>query len=104
MNTSVPQIASCINSERWKLSSYACRLLKSCNLNELHFQLALSTPPEMTLTNMKHTKKLFTERGRVLSIFHGNGVLNPIKDEIAIESEVFYSRHRGSHCRAHRNY
>ena len=40
----------------------ACRLLKSCNLSEMHFQLALSTTTNMTLDDMRATlKKLFAE-------------------------------------------
>lgn len=40
----------------------ACRLIKSCNLNDVHFQLALSTTQEMTFETMRGTlKKLFAE-------------------------------------------
>lgn len=42
----------------------ACRLIKSCNLNEMHFKLALSTTTEMTFENMRTTlKRLFVESG-----------------------------------------
>ena len=40
----------------------ACRLVKSCNLNEVHFQLALSTVSQMTFESMRNTlKKLFID-------------------------------------------
>ena len=40
----------------------ACRLLKSCSLSDMHFQLALSTVPNMTFEDMRCTlKKLFVE-------------------------------------------
>ena len=40
----------------------ACRLLKSCALSDMHFQLALSTVPNMTFEDMRCTlKKLFVE-------------------------------------------
>ena len=40
----------------------ACRLLKSCNLSDVYFQLALSTTSEMTFEAMRSTlKKLFTD-------------------------------------------
>ena len=42
----------------------ACRLLKSCNLNDVYFQLALSTTREMTFEAMRATlKKLFSDSG-----------------------------------------
>ena len=38
----------------------ACRLIRSCNLSEVHFQLALSTVANMTFEDMRKTlKKLF---------------------------------------------
>ena len=44
----------------------ACRLLKSCNLNNVLFQLALSTTKEMTFENMRATlKRLFADKGVV---------------------------------------
>ena len=46
----------------------ACRLIKSCNLTEMHFQLALSTTPKMTFEDMRCTlKKLFAENGKMLT-------------------------------------
>jgi len=42
----------------------ACRLLKSCNLSDVYFQLALSTTTQMTFEAMRATlKKLFTDTG-----------------------------------------
>ena len=44
----------------------ACRLIKSCNLGEMQFQLALSTVPNMTFEDMRMTlKKLFSDIGEV---------------------------------------
>ena len=46
----------------------ACRLLKSCNLSDVHFQLALSTTSTMTFKNMRKTlKRLFTENIHLLT-------------------------------------
>ena len=43
-----------------------CRLLKGCNLNDVLFQLALSTTKEMTFENMRATlKRLFADKGVV---------------------------------------
>ena len=50
----------------------ACRLIKSCNLSDMHFQLALSTTPKMTFEDMRQTlKKIFAENGKMLSGSHG---------------------------------
>ena len=47
-------------------SVLACRLLKSANLSDVHFQLALSTTGEITLENMRKTlKRLFSDGGIV---------------------------------------
>ena len=49
----------------------ACRLIKSCNLSEVHFQLALSTTPTMTFEAMRNTlKKLFAECGNGVNLDH----------------------------------
>ena len=40
----------------------ACRLIKSCNLSEVHFKLCLSTVPKMTFEDMRKTlKKIFSD-------------------------------------------
>ena len=40
----------------------ACRLIKSCNLSEVHFKLCLSTVPKMTFEDMRRTlKKIFSD-------------------------------------------
>ena len=50
----------------------ACRLLKSCGLSDMHFQLALSTTAKMTFENMRATlKKLFAESGHLLTSSEG---------------------------------
>ena len=51
----------------------ACRLIKSCNLSEMHFQLALSTTPKMTFEDMRNTlKKLFAECGNKIACVTNN--------------------------------
>ena len=56
----------------------ACRLIKSCNLGEMQFQLALSTVPNMTFEDMRMTlKKLFSDIGEV------GAVSNNIENKLA---------------------
>ena len=63
----------------------ACRLLKSCNLSDVHFQLALSTTPSLTFDNMRTTlKKLFSEKGQILTV-EASG------ETVKIENEAFYT-------------
>ena len=55
----------------------ACRLIKSCNLSDIHFQLALSTTPQMTFEDMRTTlKKLFAENGQMLTVSQGNDAVS----------------------------
>jgi hypothetical protein len=64
----------------------ACRLLKSCNLSDMHFQLALSTTQNMTFEAMRSTlKKLFSENGGC-----GGATAEPVP-AIKLENDVFYS-------------
>lgn len=76
----------------------ACRLLKSCGLSDVHFQLALSTTPKMTFEDMRATlKKLFAESGHLLT---GEAAGSPeiVKVEPVLENEALYgssSRARG---------
>lgn len=35
----------------------ACRLLKNCNINDIHFQLVLSATPEITFDEMRQILK-----------------------------------------------
>ena len=90
----------------------ACRLLKSCGLSDMHFQLALSTVPDMTFENMRNTlKKLFAENSKMLvgksaSSDESKTVVKvePHSDEGA-EGEAFYassSRGRGWYGRRSR--
>lgn len=65
-----------------------CRLLKSYNLNEIHFQLALSITQEMTFNNMRHIKKIFAESGGVLTSSGSESVMNPIEEPV-FEGKVF---------------
>ena len=65
----------------------ACRLLKSCNLSDVQFQLALSTTTEMNFEAMRETlKKLFTDIGGRAIIGNGAEMCN-VKCEPA---EAFY--------------
>ena len=65
----------------------ACRLLKSCNLSDVQFQLALSTTTEMNFESMRETlKKLFTDIGGRAIIGNGAEMCN-VKCEPA---EAFY--------------
>ena len=62
----------------------ACRLLKSCSLDEVNFKLALSTTAILTFENMRETlKRLFTENSS--SIKNGSESV-----EIKVESDAFY--------------
>ena len=68
----------------------ACRLLKSCNLSDVHFQLALSTTSEMSFESMRATlKKLFTDIGgrAIVSSASDTGNSSNIKCEPA---DAFY--------------
>ena len=72
----------------------ACRLIKSCNLSEMHFQLALSTTPKMSFEDMRNTlKRLFAESGNNIS--SNSETAMPVKVENVksepIQSEAFYS-------------
>ena len=70
----------------------ACRLVKSCNLSDIHFQLALSTTPEMTFMNMRHTlKRLFTECG-VLATPGSDFTKVWVKNEPENEMEALYNQ------------
>ena len=79
----------------------ACRLIKSCNLSEMHFQLALSTTSEMTFENMRTTlKRLFSEgrSGGVPSANVGSGSIqvDSIKSEPFV-SDALYSNWIGKY-------
>ena len=68
----------------------ACRLLKSCSLSEVHFQLALSTCPKLSFENMRDTlKKLFSENSHFLT-----GTDNS-SDFLKVENDVMYTSTRG---------
>ena len=68
----------------------ACRLLKSCNLSDMHFQLALSTTPKMTFEDMRCTlKRLLSEGGSTLSSACGTSSTVNIKSE-NFPCETFY--------------
>jgi len=64
----------------------ACRLLKSCALSDVHFQLALSTTAVLTFENMRATlKKLFTDS----SPSKTEGASHAV---VKVENDVFYGR------------
>ena len=75
----------------------ACRLIKSCNLSEMHFQLALSTTSEMTFENMRTTlKRLFSE-GRsggvpFANVGSGSIQVDSIKSEPFVSDELYSNR------------
>ena len=77
----------------------ACRLLKSCNLNDVLFQLALSTTKEMTFENMRATlKRLFADKGVVdVPVSKAKGdylITSPPAHSVMIKeepSDAFYS-------------
>lgn len=73
----------------------ACRLLKSCGLSDMHFQLALSTTSTMTFEEMRKTlKKLFAENGHLLT-----GEYDASREDVKVDpvfnKEAFYSTSRG---------
>ena len=77
----------------------ACRLLKSCNLSEVHFQLALSTTKNMTFDDMRATlKKLFTDVGAGKTIDTADDMPSKVKLE---PSDTFFGQasRRGSRGR-----
>jgi len=75
----------------------ACRLLKSCDLSDVHFQMALSTCDTLTFENMRKTlKRLFAENNHLLT-----------GDSVKIENDAFYGnsfRGRGFNRRGRGDY
>ena len=62
----------------------ACRLIKSCNFNEVQFQLALLTVIQMTFEEMHKTlKKLFSQSSGVPSFQSSleNVKIEPVNEE-----------------------
>ena len=114
-NTGIDEYLSEFDNRYYKLKEcdatlpdavVACRLLRSCNLTEVQFQLALSTTTEMTFENMRKTlKRLFSECDGKVSVAnsakmansHGNiEVAASVKAEPSGEGEVYYgSNSRG---------
>jgi hypothetical protein len=80
----------------------ACRLLKSCNLLDMHFQLALSTTRKMTFEDMRATlKKLFAESSHLLTAGSDSSVK---VEQYVMPTDALYSsnvrgRWRGSNQR-----
>ena len=74
----------------------ACRLLKSCNLSDVHFQLALSTTPAMTFENMRKTLKRLFADGGIGCFPKDTGECSQVSSNIKVEpvmySENFNSR------------
>jgi hypothetical protein len=69
----------------------ACRLLKSCDLSDVHFQLALTTTTKMTFENMRSTlKKLFAESSHLLTGVSPKTCALKI-EENAFEADVYLS-------------
>ena len=70
----------------------ACRLLKSCNLSDMYFQLALSTTAEITLNSVRETlKKLFTDKGAKAIAAGSNTTSNNVEVVKSEAEEAFYS-------------
>ena len=71
----------------------ACRLLKSCGLTDLNFQLALSTTSSMTFEDMRSTlKKLFAEKSTgMISAFKNTEARVDIKSEPVSGNDVLYN-------------
>ena len=67
----------------------ACRLLKSCNLSDVHFQLALSTTPSMTFENMRKTLKRLFADGGIACLPKETGELSQILPNIKVEPVMF---------------
>ena len=72
----------------------ACRLLKSCNLSDVHFQLALSTTTQIDFESMRATlKKLFTDIGG-RAIVGNNSESTPAEIELE-PTDTFYGSGAG---------
>ena len=77
----------------------ACRLIKSCNLGEMQFQLALSTVPNMTFEDMRMTlKKLFSDIGEVGAVSKNieNKLAEVKVEHCNEESTLLASNYRGN--------
>ena len=70
----------------------ACRLIKSCNLGEMQFQLALSTVPNMTFEDMRMTlKKLFSDIGVVGAVSKNiENKLAEVKVDIVMKKVLYW--------------
>ena len=69
----------------------ACRLLKSCRLSDMLFQLALSMTVDMIFENMRATlKKLFAESGHMLTSDSSSSI-GDIKIESVPECDIYYA-------------
>ena len=66
----------------------ACRLLKSCNLSDVHFQLALSTTPVMTFENMRNTLKRLFANGS-MACPKNTGELGQVSSNIKVEPVMY---------------
>ena len=62
-----------------------CRLLKSCNLSDVHFQLALSTTSSMTFENMGKTLKRLFADGGIACLPKNNGVSGELSQNFKVE-------------------
>lgn len=90
----------------------ACRLLKSCNLSDVHFQLALSTTSVMSFESMRLTlKKLFTDiGGKAIAGMSSDNSLQHVTSVKSEPIETFYgtgsryNRGRGNRRMGRNNY
>jgi hypothetical protein len=77
----------------------ACRLIKSCNLSEVQFQLALTTTQTMTFEAMRTTlKKLFAECGNRVTSYSGDKLMTVYNSntEPASINETYYGERYGN--------
>ena len=71
----------------------ACRLLKSCDISDVSFQLALSTCSVLTFENMRATlKKLFAENEHLLTSGKGTDDSNVKVDNDALFNNSYRGR------------
>ena len=72
----------------------ACRLLKSSNLSDVHFQLALSTTTSMTFEEMRKTlKRLFTDSG-IVTMPKTDGHSGELSQNIKVEPVMLSEGYR----------
>ena len=102
-DTSIDEFLSEFDQRNFKLKScgvnlpepvLACRLLKSSNLSDVHFQLALSTTTAMTFEEMRKTlKRLFTDSG-IVTMPKTDGHSGELSQNIKVEPVMLSEGYR----------